>query len=250
MLTCNACGADPSAGQIVPIAEKSLAQLRLDYGHLSAEALLHAMIRDEFRERIAVVSSFGAESAVILSRVAEIDPATPVIFLDTSRHFAETLAYRDRLAAHLGLTDVQTIHPAAKPLDTEDVDGLLWQRDGDRCCHLRKVLPLERALDGYRAWITGRKRYHGGQRTELPTIEAVDSRIKINPFANWTLDQIADEFRSRNLPAHPLIGEGYLSIGCAPCTSPVTNGVGVRDGRWTDTGKTECGIHRAGWASS
>jgi phosphoadenosine phosphosulfate reductase len=250
MLSCDACDVGPSAGQIVPHADKGLTQLQSEYGHLSADALLRAMIRDEFRERIVVVSSFGAESAVILSRVAEIDPATPVTFLDTGRHFAETLAYRDQLASHLGLTDVRTVHPVAKPLVSEDVDGQLWQRDGDRCCHLRKVLPLERALEGYRAWITGRKRYHGGQRTELPTIESVDSRIKINPLARWTLDQIAAEFRSRNLPAHPLIAQGYLSIGCAPCTSPVAIGVGVRDGRWTDTSKTECGIHRVRWANS
>jgi phosphoadenosine phosphosulfate reductase len=244
MLTCDSAGTNPTAGRFAPLVEDSLARLRRDFGHLSAEALLRAMLQDEFHQRIAVVSSFGAESALILSLVAEIDPATPVIFLDTGRHFAETLSYRDRVAAHLGLTDVRTIHPAAHPLDAEDADGRLWKRDGDKCCHYRKVLPLEQALAGYCAWITGRKRYHGGERSELATIELADSRIKINPLASWTLEQIAIEFRVRRLPAHPLIAAGYMSIGCAPCTAPVTGDTGVRNGRWTDTGKTECGIHR------
>ncbi|MGE0119816.1 MAG: phosphoadenylyl-sulfate reductase [Dongiaceae bacterium] len=229
-------------------SEARIACLQQHYGHLAAEPLLRAMLRLEFRSRIAVVSSFGAESALILALVAEIDPNTPVIFLDTGKHFPETIAYRDRLAAHLGLTDVRWVQPPAAALASTDPDGRLWERNPDACCHLRKVLPLERALAGMDAWITGRKRFQSGQRADLQTIEAIDSRFKINPLAKWSLAQVAAEFRARDLPRHPLVAQGYLSIGCAPCTSRVENDVPTRAGRWAGTNKTECGIHRAPWA--
>jgi phosphoadenosine phosphosulfate reductase len=229
-------------------SEARIAGLQQHYGHLAAEPLLRAMLRREFRGRIAVVSSFGAESALILALVAEIDPSTPVIFLDTGKHFPETNAYRDRLAAHLGLTDVRAVQPPAATLASKDPDGRLWERTPDACCHLRKVLPLERALDGLHAWITGRKRFQSGQRADLQTIEVVDSRFKINPLAKWSLTQVAAEFQARNLPRHPLVAQGYPSIGCAPCTSRVENGAPTRAGRWAGMDKTECGIHRAPWA--
>ncbi len=228
--------------------QSRIACLQQHYGHLGAQPLLRAMLKLEFRGRIAVVSSFGAESALILALVAEIDPSTPVIFLDTGKHFPETIAYRDRLAAHLGLTDVRSVQPSAGTLAVEDTDGRLWERNPDACCHIRKVLPLERALAGMDAWITGRKRFQSGQRADLQTIEAVDSRFKINPLAKWSLAQVAAEFQARDLPRHPLVAQGYPSIGCAPCTSHVKDGAPTRAGRWAGTDKTECGIHRAPWA--
>jgi phosphoadenosine phosphosulfate reductase len=208
------------------------------------------MIEQEFDGRIAAVSSFGTESAVILALIAEIDPATPVVFLDSGWHFAETIAYRDQLAGLLGLTNLRSVTPAAADLHREDRDNRLHADDPDRCCHIRKVLPLERALTGYDAWITGRKRYHGGERSQLDVIEDVDGRIKINPLAGWTQAQIAAEFRARRLPVHPLVARGYPSIGCAPCTSQAAANDGVRSGRWIDSAKTECGIHRAKWAQA
>ena len=232
------------------IGETDVARLQRDYGHLAAEPLLRAMIGGEFPGRIAVVSSFGAEAALILALVAEIDPATPVIFLETGKHFAETLAYRERLTAHLGLIDVRSIRPRAADLATADADGRLWERNADGCCHLRKVVPLERALAGFDAWITGRKRFHSGERTDLDTIEAVDSRIKINPLASWSVTQVASEFKARRLPRHPLVTQGYPSIGCAPCTARVVGDGPARGGRWPRADKTECGIHRAKWARS
>jgi phosphoadenosine phosphosulfate reductase len=232
------------------LGESEIARLQRRYGQLAAEPLLRAMLENEFPGRIAVVSSFGAESALILALVAAIDPATPVIFLDTGKHFSETLSYRDRLAAHLGLTDVRSVQPAAADVAAADADGRLWDRNADACCHLRKVVPLDRALAGFDAWITGRKRFQSGQRADLDTIEAVDSRIKINPLATWPLARVAAEFRARGLPRHPLLAQGYPSIGCAPCTTRVTDDAPARAGRWAGAEKTECGIHRAKWARS
>jgi phosphoadenosine phosphosulfate reductase len=232
------------------LIETEVGRLHRHYGELAAEPLLRAMLEVEFPGRIAVVSSFGAESALILALVAEIDPATPVIFLDTQKHFSDTLSYRDRLSAHLGLTDVRSVQPLVTDLASADADGDLWNTNPDACCHLRKVVPLERALGGFDAWITGRKRFHSGQRADLDTIEAVDSRIKINPLARWSLAQVASEFRARGLPRHPLVTQGYPSIGCAPCTRRVANDAPARAGRWAGADKTECGIHRAKWANA
>lgn len=221
-----------------------LAALEARYAGLEGEALLRPLIEREFRGRIALVSSFGAEAVVLLDLVASIDPYTPVIFLDTGKHFPETLAYRDRAVARLGLKDVRTVHPSPLDLDAEDPTGTLWQRDPDRCCYLRKVLPLESALRDFDAWINGRKRYHGEAREKLGSLELTDGKIKINPLANWTASDIARVFAERDLPPHPLVAEGYRSIGCAPCTSKTASGQGARSGRWSGSLKTECGIHQ------
>lgn len=203
----------------------------------------------EFPGRIAVVSSFGAESAVLLALVAEIEPATPVLFVDTGQHFAETLAYRDRLARHLGLTDVRTVGPGAPALRAADPEGELWRFDPDACCDLRKVGPLQRALAPFHAWVTGRKRHQTAARAALPFRETVEGRVKINPLADWTAADVAVEMRRRGLPRHLLSGMGYPSIGCATCTRAVAAGEDPRSGRWAGFAKTECGIHRLGEAA-
>jgi phosphoadenosine phosphosulfate reductase len=213
----------------------------------AALALLQCVLKEEFPGRVAAVSSFGVESAVILSIVAEVDPNTPVIFLETGKHFSETLAYRDKLARKLGLKDVRDIKPDSVELTANDPAGDLWQKDTDACCGIRKVVPLSRALAGFDAWITGRKRHHGAERANLPLVEASEGRFKINPLADWSAEEIAAEFRAQNLPLHPLALEGYRSIGCAPCTRKTKDGEDARAGRWADTDKTECGIHRAPW---
>lgn len=242
LATSAAQSSGPASG---PIDEASalIRDLAARYGHLDASALLRAMIEQVFPGRIAVVSSFGAESAVILQLVAQIDPATPVIFLDTGKHFLETLTYRDILADRFGLTDLRVIEPHRVQLAEQDPDGALWRRDPTLCCRLRKVLPLEGALRGFSAWITGRKRFQGGERARLATLEAVDGRIKINPLADWSQGAVAAAFKAYRLPPHPLVDEGYLSIGCMPCTRPVQAGDPLRAGRWAGTTKTECGIH-------
>ncbi len=211
---------------------------------LDGAALLESVLRTECLGRIALVSSFGTESAVLLALAAEIDPSVPVLFLDTGKLFGETKRYRDQLAARLGLTDVRTLKPELSEVKALDPDDLLFHRDPDACCHLRKVLPLDRALAGFMAWISGRKRYHGATRAELPVIEIDRAWIKINPLVNWSRDQIEAEFQRRALPAHPLEADGFLSIGCMPCSSRVAPGTDVRAGRWAGKDKTECGIHR------
>ncbi|RMD62875.1 MAG: phosphoadenylyl-sulfate reductase [Alphaproteobacteria bacterium] len=224
-------------------ARRRAAVLSWRYAGYDGAALLRAMIEREFPGRIAVVSSFGAESAVLLDLVARVDPTVPVIFLDTGKHFDETLSYRDEVTARLGLRDVRSVTPEPAVLARRDPHGQLWRLSPDHCCHLRKVLPLRRALAGFDAWITGRKRYQGGVRTDLPCIEAADGWVKINPLAPWSAAQIAAAFRDSGLPRHPLADDGYPSIGCAPCTRRVRAGEPVRAGRWAGTGKTECGIH-------
>lgn len=208
-----------------------------------ARELLGEMIRYEFPKRIALVSSFGIEAAVLLHMVSTIDAGTPVIFLDTGKLFGETLRYRDALVRRLGLADVRSVTPDPQTLATEDPDGTLWHADPDRCCFLRKVQPLERALAPFDAWINGRKRHHGGARAALPVIEAADGRIKINPLASWGPAEIDAYFETHGLPRHPLEANGYRSVGCLPCSDRVAAGENPRAGRWRGRGKTECGIH-------
>lgn len=194
--------------------------------------------------RIAVVSSFGADSAVLLALVAELDPATPVIFIDTRQHFAETLAYRDTLVRALGLSNVRNVGPTDAALAEADPTAELWAYDPDACCRLRKVTPLDRALAPFEAWVTGRRRHQGLSRVALPVHEHVDGKAKLNPLAAWSAEQVEAEFERRALPRHPLSQAGYPSIGCATCTRAVAAGEDPRSGRWAGTGKTECGIHR------
>lgn len=208
-----------------------------------ARDLLTTIIKREFPGRTALVSSFGVEAAVLLHLVASIDVRTPVIFLDTGKLFGETLRYRDSLVRRLGLIDVRTIEPEPADVDREDPEGVLWHDDPDRCCFIRKVLPLERALVGFAAWINGRKGYHGHLRTGLPRIETAAGRIKINPLAAWTPQEMTAYFSAHDLPLHPLQANGFTSIGCIPCSSRTVAGEGARDGRWRGRAKSECGIH-------
>lgn len=221
-------------------------ELEVRYAELDAPEILTRVLRHEFAGRIALVSSFGAESAVLLHMVAAVDPATPVIFLDTGKLFGETLRYRDELVRRLGLSDVRSVRPTAERLALEDGDGFLFRRDPDRCCYLRKVLPLERALDGFDAWITGRKAYQGGMRSGLVHFEAEGHRVKVNPLARWSRQRLDAYFPRHDLPRHPLEAEGFLSIGCMPCTDRVAPGEHLRAGRWRGIDKNECGIHHLG----
>ena len=193
--------------------------------------------------RLALVSSFGAESAVLLHMAAEIDPSIPVLFLDTGQHFGQTLDYRKTLAAKLGLTDVRDLRPAYQDLAVNDPSADLYKRDTDACCHIRKVLPLDRALQDFDAWITGRKRFQSASRLSLPVVEVGEGKLKFNPLANWSKAEVDAYAQAHALPAHPLVQFGYPSIGCWPCTHPVEDGEDARSGRWQGEDKTECGIH-------
>jgi len=209
-------------------------------------ALVRAVLRSPAAGRIALVSSFGAESAVLLDMVATVEPSTPVIFLDTGKLFAETLAYQRELCTLLGLTDVRHVRPEPADLATYDTAGDLHRHDPDFCCHLRKTEPLDQALDGFVGWITGRKRFQGGARADLPLIESepATGRLKINPLAHWDLEDVRHYRRLRQLPLHPMVPKGFASVGCRPCTTPTRPGESPRAGRWRGLDKLECGIHR------
>lgn len=219
---------------------------RLDERLRRAEprAILETAV-ETFGGRLALVSSFGAESAVLLHMAAQVKPDLPVLFLDTGMLFGQTLDYRRALAARLGLTGVRDLRPHFADLATADPDARLWRTDTDACCHVRKVLPLDRALGEFDAWITGRKRFHGGDRLSLPVVETADGKLKFNPLANWDKTALDAYMAAHDLPAHPLVAQGFPSVGCWPCTEAVDPGQDVRAGRWAGSEKTECGIHVA-----
>ena len=208
----------------------------------SAE-VIEAALKTIGRERLALVSSFGTESAALLKVMADVDPAIPVIFLDTGWLFEETLAYRDTLIEKLGLRDVRSIKPLEETLKREDPDKELWFSDPDACCRIRKVEPLARALKPFSAWINGRKRFQGGARADIPVVEEDGVRLKFNPFANSSREEIEAIYKLADLPPHPLVGSGFQSVGCMPCTSRTADGEDARAGRWRGRAKTECGIH-------
>ena len=207
------------------------------------QTVLKHVLGDMELGKVALVSSFGAEAVVLLHMVSEIDKATPVIFLDTEMLFPETLTYQRDLSAQLGLTDVRVIGPDRNEVLEQDVDGILHQADTDACCDLRKTRPLNKALKDFDGWITGRKRYQGGQRAQLPLFEKEDRKIKINPLADWSIQDVADYIKKHNLPRHPLVAQGYPSVGCMPCTTRANVLEDPRAGRWRNSEKTECGIH-------
>lgn len=233
----------PIARQKPASLEERAAALDAAAQGMDAAAIL-SLALEEFDGRIALVSSFGAESAALLHLVASIDKATPVLFIDTQKHFVQTGSYREELTDLLGLTNVRPICPDAGETAQIDPRGDLWKRDNDACCALRKVRPLEKALYGLDAWITGRKRMHGSLRAHLPIVEAAAPHIKVNPLARWPQAEIAAYMEAHRLPPHPLVEAGFSSIGCWPCTAPTAPGDDARAGRWRGLGKTECGIHR------
>ncbi|MET3911437.1 phosphoadenosine phosphosulfate reductase [Bradyrhizobium sp. S3.3.6] len=205
--------------------------------------IIAAALKTVGRDQLAVVSSFGTESAALLKVMADVDPAIPVIFLDTGWLFEETLAYRDTLIARLGLRDVRSIKPLEEALKRDDPDQELWFSNPDACCRIRKVEPLARALKPFSAWVNGRKRFQGGVRADIPVVEVDGGRLKFNPFANVSREEIKDIYARAKLPQHPLQASGFMSVGCMPCTSRTTEGEDERAGRWRGRAKTECGIH-------
>jgi phosphoadenosine phosphosulfate reductase len=220
-----------------------LAQLQADADGRDATAILKLALQGEFAGKTAVVSSFGAESVVLLHMIAQVDPSAPVIFLNTGKLFGETLRYRDRLQDELGLTDIRSIAPNPADRGRLDPEGNLWTRSTDACCNFRKVAPLRHALDGFTAQITGRKKFQTNARQTMKPVEFFEGRFRFNPLAEWTLTDIESYAVHHNLPRHPLVEDGYPSIGCMPCTRRLQAGESYRDGRWAGTDKDECGIH-------
>ena len=210
---------------------------------LDAPGILELALNGDLRGRTALVSSFGAESAVLLHMVAAIDPATPVLFLNTGKLFGETLRYRDRLQEELGLCDVRSLAPGFETRRALDADGTLWSRDTDACCGFRKVAPLSAALKPFAAQITGRKRFQTGARAAMQPVEWFDGRFRFNPLWQWDEEALKAYAARHRLPAHPLVADGYPSIGCQPCTRRIGKGETYRAGRWAGLTKDECGIH-------
>jgi phosphoadenosine phosphosulfate reductase len=230
------------AAAIDPRAAQAATLSRELKGASPAEIIARAL-RELGRDKLALVSSFGTESAALLKVMADVDPAIPVVFLDTGWLFEETLAYRDTLIATLGLTDVRSIKPLDADLTRDDPDKDLWFSDPDKCCFIRKVEPLARALKPFDGWINGRKRFQGGQRADIAPVESDGVRLKFNPFADVTAAEIEAIYLQAKLPQHPLKAAGFLSVGCMPCTSRGTTEGDTRSGRWAGRAKTECGIH-------
>jgi len=240
----------PGQGNVTPLfrhrhnrQDRDLAALNARYRDQTPQDILRDAIENEWIGKIAIMSSFGAEAAVGLHMISQIDPATPVIFLDTGRLFAQTEQYQRQLTLELGLTNIRLLTPDAEAAAEEDSDNRLWRRDPDACCSLRKVRPLDDIIGDYDALITGRKRFHGGGRMALPVVERINGRIRVNPLASWDAAAIEDYFQRFDLPRHPLTDMGYASIGCWTCTAPVQGDGDIRSGRWLGQDKTECGIH-------
>ncbi|WP_288943488.1 phosphoadenylyl-sulfate reductase [Roseovarius pacificus] len=225
--------------------DNRVATLNDRYRHHSATAVLEHALHDPDAGKLALVSSFGAESVVLLHMVSVARRDTPVIFIDTQMLFAETLVYQQELAERLDLRDLRIIRAADTALQRQDPDGTLHKTAPDACCALRKTEPLQRALEGFGGWITGRKRFQGSTRSTLEFFEAEDGtgRIKVNPLAHWAPEDLRTYMEENRLPRHPLVARGYPSIGCAPCTTRVNDGEDPRSGRWRGQDKTECGIH-------
>ncbi|MGR3758863.1 phosphoadenylyl-sulfate reductase [Roseobacteraceae bacterium NS-SX3] len=240
----HSAGTTPAGGPVPPrdreLAEKA-ETLNARYRHHSATSVMEGALKDA--GHIALVSSFGAESVVLLHMAAILDPMTPVLFVDTELLFTETLVYQQEVSERLGLRNVQVIKAA--DIAEKDPYGALRFSDPDACCALRKTAPLQKALGGFDGWITGRKRFQSGTRAALDFFEVEDGtgRIKINPLAHWAPEDVRVYMDENRLPRHPLVARGYPSIGCAPCTTPVKDGEDPRAGRWRNQNKEECGIH-------
>jgi phosphoadenosine phosphosulfate reductase len=233
-----------AAGPTDPALADKVARLNARFRHHSATSVMQGALQDA--GHIALVSSFGAESVVLLHMAAVIDKMTPVLFIDTQMLFTETLIYQQEVSERLGLRNVHVVRASEAEVAAKDPYGALRLNDTDACCALRKTAPLHNALNGFDGWITGRKRFQAGTRAALDFFEVEEGntgRIKINPLAHWAPEDVRAYMEENNLPRHPLVAKGYPSIGCAPCTSPVKEGEDPRAGRWRDQNKVECGIH-------
>ena len=238
-------GIAPKAGGFIsdPQVRAHLATLQQKAEGRDAHGILELALTGEFQGKTAVVSSFGAESAVLLHLVAQIDPNTPILFLNTGKLFGETLRYRDRLQDALGLGDVRSLAPSLGDRALNDPEGTLWSRDADACCQFRKTIPLSKALAPFAAQVTGRKRFQTRERASMEAVEFMDGRFRFNPLWQWDLADLEAYTETHKLPRHPLVEDGYPSIGCIPCTRRVQAGEDYRAGRWSGLEKDECGIH-------
>ncbi|MBI1977778.1 MAG: phosphoadenylyl-sulfate reductase [Candidatus Omnitrophica bacterium] len=201
---------------------------------------------DEFKPKVALSSSFQTESVVLLHMVSKIDPSIKVLFLETGWHFQETLEFKKEVVKRFGLTNVVELKADPKKREAlgQETGGKPYEMNPDQCCYMNKVEPLQEALKGLEAWISGIRRSQSKTRKEIKIVEEYQGGLfKINPLANVTSGDIWWYIKEHKLPQHPLFEQGYLSIGCWPCTKPAQPGDDERSGRWAGKEKTECGIH-------
>ena len=196
-----------------------------------------------FKDKIVYISSFGIESAIILHMISQIDKNFPIALLNTNFLFKQTLGYKNKLIKRLNLKNFIEIFPDNSNLQKDDPNNNLWKSDVEKCCELRKVKPLNKFLKKYNAWISGRKSYQGGERFDVQPFEFNNGKVVVNPLANFEKKLVLLYFNNNNLPKHPLVEEGYLSVGCTHCTFKPKNIEDPRSGRWINQTKTECGIH-------
>lgn len=222
-----------------------VSSLSLQHRVAQAQAAIRIARSEPRLEKIALVSSFGVEAAVLLHLVADAEPDMPVLFLDTGKHFEQTLTYQKELSKSLGLRDLRILKPSPEALANSDPYGALHTFDTSACCSIRKIAPLQAALEEFDGWITGRKRYQGGIRKGLELFEgdAATGKLKINPLAHWSAEDMRAYAQIHSIPPHPLLSQGYFSVGCAPCTQRAQNRDDPRSGRWVGQDKSECGIH-------
>ena len=225
------------------IDENLLAQLNDNSKNLSPQNILENSINNIFKKKMVYVCSFGTESAIILHMVSEIDRSLPIILLNTNYLFKETIEYKDYLISKFKFSNFKEISPSIEDLNINDTKGTLWKENPDLCCNIRKVLPLQKELQKYEAWISGRKSYHEGERTNLKFFEYINEKIVVNPLANVNRNFVDSYFKKHDIERHPLFESGYLSLGCTHCTVKTSMIDSPRSGRWADKIKTECGIH-------
>lgn len=225
-------------------------KLALEVEHLSSEFEAKApneiivWAAETFWPDIAVSSSFQTQSLPLLHMVSQVAPQLPILFLDTGFHFPETLAFRDKLVREWGLN--LRVLKAGMPREEflGQYGGNLYRRDPDLCCFINKVEPMQQAMKGLRAWMSGIRRDQSAARSPIQIVEGTPQGvIRVHPLGMWTQEDIQNYIREHSLPGHPLSSRGYASIGCAPCTRPVQAGENERAGRWVGQGKKECGLH-------
>lgn len=228
----------------VELSEFEIKQLSRRFETVEVEEILEWAV-GKFAPRLAMTSNFGAEGVVVMDKLAQVAPETPVIYLETGFQFAETDQLKARLRSRYGLNIIERRAELSVAEQDRIYGERLYERDPDLCCRIRKVEPLAAALKGYDAWIAALRRDQSPTRANIGIVEwnARHGLVKINPLATWTRRQVWDYIVSNELPYNPLYDEGYTSIGCQPCTRRVVAGQHERSGRWDGEKKLECGIH-------
>jgi phosphoadenosine phosphosulfate reductase len=231
-----------------PLLAEDLRELNARFEGERPQEIVRWALEDSGLDRLAIASAFQVEGTCILHMGVQVRADVPVLFLETGFHFAETLAFKQRLTEQLDLNVMDLIGDHTVESQAEAYGERLFERNPDLCCELNKVIPFNRALRKLDGWLTAMRRDSAWTRKETPIVDHYELEpgkhiVKINPIANWTRRDAWSYLKEHRLPHNPLYELGYASIGCAPCTRMVFPGEDERAGRWSGVGKTECGIH-------